>query len=200
MTEARRHDLSALSVLSTVSALVIIPTVSRRPRGAERGERRGPPRLRLALEHDEHDGRGSAETAPITPNAWRVPSFRRKTTPDTRSSPRSTSARTRDCSSRLAEHTERVGDPQQLGGGIVAEQSGERAVGGERGSVGAEEAEAHRRRIEQHAELFLGQPQRVLHPAAGGHGLAEVGDLLSQTRHLVDQVLLGAVLVSHGRD
>jgi hypothetical protein len=47
-------------------------------------------------------------------------------------------------------------------------------------------------------KLFLRVPERLLHPSAGRHLLSEVGDLFPEGYDLIDQVLLGTVLISHG--
>jgi hypothetical protein len=47
--------------------------------------------------------------------------------------------------------------------------------------------------------LLLGIPEGVLDPAPLGHRVLEVGHLLSQSRDLIDEVLLRSVLIPHGR-
>jgi len=48
--------------------------------------------------------------------------------------------------------------------------------------------------------VMSAKPRTVLDPAAGRHGLPQVGDLLAQAGDLVDEILFGAVLVAHVRD
>jgi hypothetical protein len=40
-------------------------------------------------------------------------------------------------------------------------------------------------------------PERVLYPAASRHLLPQVGDLLPERDHLVDEILLLPMLISH---
>ena len=98
------------------------------------------------------------------------------------------------------EDAERIGDPEQLGGRVVAQEPGEWPVGHERRSVRPEQAESHGGRVHERAELSLGETQGILHPAPGGHRLAKVGQLLAQGDHLADEILFGTVLVAHGRN
>ena len=64
-------------------------------------------------------------------------------------------------------------------------------------AVLTEEAETHGDGVDEGAQLFLRLAEGVLHPAARGYGLLQIGDLLPQGRDLVDEVLLGTVLISH---
>jgi hypothetical protein len=99
-----------------------------------------------------------------------------------------------------AEDAEHSSHPLQLGGRAIAQEPGERPTADQRRPVQAEQAETNRTSIHQRTKLLLGIPEGVLHPAPVGHRILEVGNLLSQCRDLIDEVLLGSVLIPHGRE
>jgi hypothetical protein len=82
---------------------------------------------------------------------------------------------------------------------VVAEHSGEPAVGSEESAIEAKKAQAYGSAVGQASKQSFGATQRVFHTATSRHGFLEIPDLLAQASDLVDQLLLGAVLVAHGK-
>ncbi len=80
------------------------------------------------------------------------------------------------------KYPKNVAHAQQLGGGTVAQHSGERRAGRYQRTIRPKETEPGGRAIRQRAELLLGVPECLLYPPTSRHHLPQVGDLLPE-RH-----------------
>src|SRR6476661_1843783 len=97
------------------------------------------------------------------------------------------------------EESEDAAHRLEFRGRVIAQQSGEGSVSSQEGAVAAEETETDRGIIGEGAQQTLGIAQRVLDPPPGRHRFPEVAHLLAQAGDLMNQLLLGTVLVAHAR-
>lgn len=95
------------------------------------------------------------------------------------------------------ENTKHGAQGLELSRGVITEHPGETAVGGEESSIEAKQAQAYRSAVGQASKQGFGAPQCILDPATSRHGLPEISHLLAQAGDLVDQLLLGTVIVTH---
>jgi hypothetical protein len=95
------------------------------------------------------------------------------------------------------EHSQYLGNPEQFGWRLIAEQSGKRPVGCERCPVGSYQTQPDRGAVGQGAKLLLGLAESVLHPAVSRHRVPQVAHLLPEGNDFVDELLFGAVLIPH---
>ena len=82
---------------------------------------------------------------------------------------------------------------------VIPEHSREAPVGSEEGAIEAKKAQSYRSAVGQASKQGFGGAERILHPATCRHGFLEIPDLLAQASDLVNQLLLGSVLVAHGK-
>src|SRR5512147_2257999 len=209
MAAATRHLSAAKGAMTGIMAPSVLALPARlflprprpgRPCRAQGRQRRGAPGLRLPLEDDEHQRVRLRRDRPD--DAERLPGAVLPPEDDPRHPLQPALHQRQHPSLFLAasEHTQRVRHAQQLGGRVVAEQPGKGAVRGDGRPIGPEQTEPDRRGVDELAELLLALAERVLDPAPGRHGLAQVGDLLPQAGDLVDEILFGTVLIAHGKD
>jgi hypothetical protein len=97
------------------------------------------------------------------------------------------------------EHAQHWAQGLELSRGIVTEHLGEAAVGRQESAVQTKEAQAYGSAIGEASKQGFGAPQRVFDATARRHGFLEVSHLLSQAGDLVDQLLLRAMIVAHGK-
>src|SRR5690606_14631974 len=81
--------------------------------------------------------------------------------------------------------------------GVIAQHRGKGAVDLHELSLRRDPADPARHVLHQRAVLLLGAAERLLRPPSHHGGLLEIGHLLPQSDHLVDEVLFWAMLVSH---
>jgi hypothetical protein len=98
-------------------------------------------------------------------------------------------------SGKQAEHT---AHRLELGRRVIAQQSGKGAVGYKKSAVAAEQTETYRGIIGESAKQVVGATQCIFDSTPRNHCFLEIDHLLAQAGDLMDQLLLGAVLIAHG--
>ena len=95
------------------------------------------------------------------------------------------------------EHTQNPAHTEELRDGFVAQHSGKRRPSRDERTIGVEETETSGRAIHQPPELLFGMPESLLDPAPSRHFGPQVGNLLPERDHLVDEILFLSMLISH---
>jgi hypothetical protein len=96
------------------------------------------------------------------------------------------------------EDAEHSAHSLELGRRLIPKHVRDAAIGGQESAVVLKETETYWRAIHQRVQQGLCITKGIFYSPASYHGILEIQDLLAQASNLMDQLMPGPLLVSHG--